>query len=342
MRADVAWGTPDHGGSRRPPRRFIPEQATRLSRCAVAFYAPTMTASLRRDRWVPFKGLSLLRMASADKLVPSPLLNRAGAQVVRMVAAHALHRVARRRAPKQLEQWCATLDAEGLLVIPDFLSKESFLDLRARARRLVDDESIGRKTHRHGSSRVDHVEVLKLPQAEQKGLERYVQDGRIVGLVSWAERRTLAATERFAVIERVRFGVTGEDDPETDLHSDIFFPTHKLWLYLGDVTGGTGPLVYVPKSHRLSLPRIRWEYRNSIGNGELSRRISLDELSDLNLRETTLTCPANTLVVANTCGYHRRTAAVAGAERLAFHMSFRFNPFLPGSWAIKRSIGIGL
>jgi hypothetical protein len=48
----------------------------------------------------------------------------------------------------------------------------------------------------------------------------------------------------------------------------------------------------------------------------------------MNLPETIVTCPRNTLVVANVCGYHRRLQGQAGRQRQALALSLRGHPFL--------------
>ncbi len=111
------------------------------------------------------------------------------------------------------------------------------------------------------------------------------------------------------------------------MHSDIFFNTHKAWLYLRDVDTEIGPLVFVKGSHRLSLGQLGYLYQESVSRAKGSRRITPDELERLGLEETVLVCKANTLVIANTCGYHRRLRGEPGRERLALHWSVRLNPF---------------
>jgi hypothetical protein len=60
-----------------------------------------------------------------------------------------------------------------------------------------------------------------------------------------------------------------------------------------------------------------------------SRRVTPEELESRGLEETVFTVKANTLVVANVCGYHRRLKGVPGRRRLGVHFSHRRNPFLP-------------
>ena len=93
-----------------------------------------------------------------------------------------------------------------------------------------------------------------------------------------------------------------------------------------------GPLVYVKGSHRAIPARLSFVYRDSWMRGpesNPSRRISPEEQAAMNVQETVVTCPANTLVVMNACGYHRRLPGEPGRTRRALHLSMRANPFAP-------------
>jgi len=129
------------------------------------------------------------------------------------------------------------------------------------------------------------------------------------------------------VIEQVTHGVRDGHDYEADLHMDVFYPSFKAWLYLDPVPMEHGPFVYVPGSHTLSLGRMKWEYQNSIGERGGSRRVTAEEMSARGLRETVFDVPANTLVMANTCGYHCRRVGQPGRIRRAVMVNFRAHPF---------------
>jgi hypothetical protein len=127
-------------------------------------------------------------------------------------------------------------------------------------------------------------------------------------------------------------------DPQTDLHIDTFHPTVKAFYFLTDVAEDEGPFVYVPGSHRLTEKRLRWEYEQSIGAAK-----SLDTLAARgSLRATNaevaamgfgapraFAVPANTLVVADTVGFHARGLSVRPSIRVEVWTYGRRNPFLP-------------
>src|SRR3546814_5174525 len=112
----------------------------------------------------------------------------------------------------------------------------------------------------------------------------------------------------------------------------------KAWFFLHDVADDEGPFQYVPGSHRLTPERIAWEKRKSLTDvGKLDRlsqkgsmRIEPRELSELSLPPPQrIAVPANTLVVADTCGVHGRCPSSKSARRVEIWAYSRRNPFLP-------------
>lgn len=130
----------------------------------------------------------------------------------------------------------------------------------------------------------------------------------------------------------------GARDPQTVFHSDTFQPTAKCWFFLTDVLEDGGPFTYVPGSHRMTPQRLAWEREKAIAASSEGRslhsrgsfRISDQELADLGYREPVkVAVPANTLVVADTHGFHARGVSRRSTIRLGIYGSLRRNPFLP-------------
>ncbi len=141
----------------------------------------------------------------------------------------------------------------------------------------------------------------------------------------------------FAHLIRNGFEADGHD-PQKDFHSDTFHPTMKAWLFLDDVDEEIGPFNYVPGSNRLTRERVQWEQENAVAGGGLddsyarrgSLRISPAELERRGFGEAVaFKVPANTLVMADTFGFHRRGDAAPGSSRLAIYAYSRSNPFNP-------------
>ncbi len=281
-----------------------------------------MTAGVRAIR----------RIVSEDKLVPSWTLNRLGAQVVRTVAARALYNIRRVAGADMVARELAELQRDGIIVIQDFLRPEHF-DLVRRESAWLETQRAHATRTMSGSTCVETTAVGTYSQTDLAATCRFFDDPRMRALVSAAERRPFGPLALSGEHERVVQGPAGgEPDPETELHSDIFFSTHKAWLYLDDVQPADGPLVYVKGSHRVTPARLGFIYRDSWmrdPSSNPSRRIAAEEQAAFRVQETIVTCAANTLVLINACGYHRRLSGEPGRTRRALHLSVRANPFMP-------------
>jgi hypothetical protein len=119
-----------------------------------------------------------------------------------------------------------------------------------------------------------------------------------------------------------------------------------------DIAEGRGPLTYVPGSHRPTPKRLAWEREQSLaaaGADEVNRysakgslRLSPSDLASMGLpAPVAFTVPANTLVIANTHGFHCRGAVDGKCSRLEIYASSRTNPFNPfpglGTRAFQRA-----
>ena len=127
-------------------------------------------------------------------------------------------------------------------------------------------------------------------------------------------------------------------DPQTFLHSDAFQPSVKAWYFLTDVAPDAAPFVYVPGSHKLTPERLAWEQRMSLEAKDApsrmtqrgSFRVTAEELPALGLPAPKhFAVPANTLVIADTYGFHARGPSTAPAHRVEIFTYGRRSPFLP-------------
>lgn len=132
---------------------------------------------------------------------------------------------------------------------------------------------------------------------------------------------------------------SGVHDPQTEWHVDTFHSTAKAWLFLHEVKADEGPFAYIPGSHKPSRLRLAWEKQQSIHAADHSNllhakgsfRATLGELKALGYDDPALgVVPGNTLVVADTSGFHRRTPSSKATVRVEIYLSLRRNPFLAG------------
>ena len=134
-----------------------------------------------------------------------------------------------------------------------------------------------------------------------------------------------------------------DNDNQKNSHVDTFFPAIKWWYFPDEVKLKHGPLCYAQKSCVPSDNYLDWLYQESIkcvngtyddwklkDHAEGSFRANDQELADMGLKVEPVPVKANTLVVANVAGFHRRGDTTVRHVRNAIHGSIRIdNPF---SW----------
>lgn len=265
-----------------------------------------------------------------NPILGSRRLNRLGLHRTRVYVAAAL--AARRRAALASllpEADRATFDADGFLVKPDFLPADAFAALRAA---VFGGPHPAREMRQGGT--VTRMTPLSAPGlAPARALARRAD---LAALMGYAAGRS-GAPVMFVQSVMARPGEGGVD-PQTALHADTFHPTAKLWLFLTDVGPEDGPFVFVPGSHRLTGARLDWEQAQSLSaRGDPRRhhalgsfRIAEEDLAALGYgAPRTMTVRANTLVVADTYGFHRRSPSPRPTTRVEIHGYLRRNPFIP-------------
>ena len=270
----------------------------------------------------------------ANGLIGSRTLNRLGLHVGRKLAAHGFT-AARRAAlaPMVPAGLRAAFHRDGYVIVPDFLPAEVFEALRQEATALA---AATPRRIQEGDTRTELSLVDDEALARAPNLKRFVRDSRFLGLCNYVGSRLKHPFCQVQVLERDF--AANLSDPQKSLHADTFHPTLKGWFFLDDVDPDKGPFHYVPGSHRLTRRRLAWEYAQSLKARASpdehvsagSFRAGPDDLEAMGLPEpVAVAVPANTLVLADTVGFHRRGQAQDERPRRAIYVYMRTNPFNP-------------
>ena len=139
-------------------------------------------------------------------------------------------------------------------------------------------------------------------------------------------------------------------DSQYKFHTDTFQPTVKSWLYLEDISNEHGPFSFIPTSNIIDEKRLKWDHMNALiaeagsshplwnkrverGGKPGSFRIhegsrdheEMQALNDVGYKDGyVLSGKKNTLVIANTYGFHKRGMAMPGTMRST--MTFQYRP----------------
>lgn len=268
-----------------------------------------------------------------NPILGSPALNRAGLHVGRMRLAAAIAAWRRRRLAHRLPAAdIAAFDRDGFILKPDFLSPQLFAELKAQvlalsapARGMLQGDALTRRIALDGAT------LARLP-----AVRALVESGEWLNLLRYAGSSALTP---IAYLQTIFAQVgRGAADPQLRLHADTFHSTVKAWFFLTDVGEDAGPFTYVPGSHRVTRERLDWEWRKSIAaraaddaeTQEGSFRIDPGEIEGLGLPPPRrFAVPANTLIVADTMGFHARGPSKSPSARIEIWAYGRRNPFIP-------------
>jgi hypothetical protein len=297
----------------------------------------TAKASWRRLLLVPLYVLAVATSAKSFKdnpVIGSPQLNRMGLHLARRRIAAPLGRYRRNRLTHLVTaEDRQALARDGFIIKANFLDDATFQALRAEiqalnvpAREAVIGDTLTRLIPLDGR-------VLPNLPTTRSVLEGKRYRGLLDYVGSFRRRPHLYVQTVFS-----RHRPEAEPDIQSFYHSDTFHPTVKSWLFLDDVSPDSTPFTYVRGSHIANRRRMAWERRTSItaaqGNDRLtaegSFRISEEEIKRLGYgAPVSLPVSANTLVVADTSGFHARGTAAGKTMRLSIWAYSRSNPFLP-------------
>ncbi len=297
----------------------------------------------RAVRWpllMPFWAGQILTGAksfTSNPILGSRRLNELGLHVWRLELSHRLAWQRRARLAHLVsDEDRAAFARDGFVMKQNFLPRDLFDALigqaksyRGPARENLQGDAVTRRIA------LDPAALAHLPAArtviesrDWSGLVRYIGSYDAAPLIYFQTILSHVAD-------------TGFTDPQLSLHGDTFHPSVKAWFFLTDVELEDGPFTYVPGSHRLTPERIAWERDLSTAMGDegqdwLTRRgsprVDAAILARLNLPAPKLfAVPANTLVVADTFGFHARGASTRPSTRVELWAYGRRTPFLP--WA---------
>lgn len=294
--------------------------------------ASSLAFLLRLPLWIAQLGTGAKSFAD-NPLIGSARLNRRGLHRLRLRLAHGMT-AWRRWLLSGGVAWedRAAFARQGYVEWRDVLPPEAFARMRAAilerawpAREMVQGHAVTRRIA------VDRAMLQAVPE-----LGELLHSPRWRGMM-----RYVAATRReplYYIQTIITHQAGTQDDPQTVAHSDAFHPSMKAWLFLNDVAPEDGPLTYVEGSHRLTPARLDWDHAKALrapgGVDRLSARgsfrIEREELAALGLPEPrSFAVPANSLVVADTFGFHARGLSARPSVRVELWAYSRRNPFLP-------------
>jgi len=289
----------------------------------------------------------------SDRWVGSPTLNAYGLHRKRLKTAQAFASFRRLQTVRVRSAAEAELRDQGCVAIENFLPGQDFTALHEEVTRAVANAAAADppppKPEVWGFGDIERHD-WGFDRFDGSTLNRFIEPGTLA--TALADRRSLKRLSRIVTGRKHRPGrvliyqtINGDDcevpDHQRAFHRDTFFNALKYWFFLDPVRAEDGPMTYIPESHKSTARRIAWEEARAeaavaarmAGNRTGmtgSFRIAEEEISRLGLPPPkAFIVPANTLIVANVFGFHRRGDAEPGTARLALYGNHRPQPFIP-------------
>lgn len=268
----------------------------------------------------------------ANPIIGSRRLNEWGLHRTRVQAAERMARFRRRMMTGVPAEDRAAYDRDGFVVKENYLPEDVFKRVR--------DEVFGQphpaREMRQGQTVTRMIPLTHAAAARAPETVRVAHDPALNRLTGYVAGRTGWPIHFIQTV--IAEPNRGPADPQTALHADTFHSTSKFWLFLHDVEIEDGPFMFAPGSHRLTPERLKWEHEQSITAREEKRahhsfgsfRIAADRMESLGYEAARpMPVAANTLVVADTYGFHSRSPSTQPTVRTEIHGHMRRNPFPP-------------
>jgi len=278
-------------------------------------------------------------IVSQNHILPSPLANKIGIPVLRTLLADILIKLRRLKNCRPKDDYEKKLIEDGIVVIPNFLPDEDFKELKSEFDSNIsisEDVKIVKK----GSMQVNIRKVEKNEYEKFPAMKKFARNKQLIRLISVGEGIKVVDELKKFDLEKTIFGDPDKDtDGNVPFHADIHFHSHKVLYYMSDVTEEGGPFIYCKNSHLNNLDRLWFEFkRGQLKDAHiegwriqqhLDKKFFNNYFSKLKNQEYKVACPANTLVIANVHGFHKRGESISGVERSLIRIPHRYNPLGP-------------
>jgi hypothetical protein len=264
------------------------------------------------------------------------ILNILGYQILRIIYFNLCFWLRRKRSLEnaQTEIIASQLLKDGIVVIPNYFPTDVFAEIKRECDKqdltIINDQAprVEEFKFTPGNSSFSGVSVLEKYIGRNKSIEN---------IVSRVMRKDVLVPPKVYVVRtsfrKEDLGKETTDVKSDNLHFDVSYPTIKTFLYLDDVDETeNGPFNFVKGSHKLTWARLWMEYRLSVSFywkwSEEQRRTFTPEVSfgfveKMGLAVSPISGKANTLVIANLMGLHRRGTFFTDKARYVVITSYR-------------------
>jgi len=303
---------------------------------------------IKRAKDASEKGV-MARLRSAQKTLTGPkhsvgsvLANRLGLQFARIATVNGTFRMRRRTVGPDIRAIVEAYERDGVAVVENFLPEDVFEQIRAECR----------KAHEAGQFKSEVVEdnsiveeslVLKKPKQLPKTYETLAHHEWLLRVVSAITR--LPAPDEIEL--EISYMTKSLDAPKPKrlvgtnyLHADTHYPSAKAWLFLEDIDEENGAFVYAKGTHKMTPAKLVYEYGAAVRVAKAERDGTMGvtvaptivraptprQSKAMKIAEQACGGKANTLLLGNVGGFHKRGEFLEGRDRKQIMMKFADRP----------------
>lgn len=240
-----------------------------------------------------------------------------------------------KKVRKEIQHYMDILEKDGILVLPDFFTKEQFEEIKKEFDEIYSgwDPDVYRPEELSKRQK-DFPEYFKavaekITSPDTPAYTKYfVNNELILELTSAILHRKNRVTphHHFWYLKRRTLDErkVGDLHSAANPHADVMYPTVKVFFYMNDVDEKNAAYIYAKGSHKLSLKRLLFEYKLSVRYAKTKDDIVTDkDIAKLGYFPEPICGKANTLIISNNMGYHNRGDFSTLEPRITAQLDFR-------------------
>jgi len=293
------------------------------------------------------RNLPVLRAYLHDTIpyhVGSVWENRLGLQVLRTISRWIQFKLRNRRMTNDVNDCVRKLDEDGIAVIENFLEPSRFEEIRKEFDRAFEGSELQPYKNSENSNLYrNQISISKLSNSSSIISECFQHNAYLNSIAGSAVRRQISRPPDVHLDWYEGGDPSATDnDIENILHADLHTTTVKMFFYLEDADESNGAFIYAKGSHQMTVNRLRHEYELSIRQAKLRKGLPLEEsltekrgkeirnvihpehFKRMGVKETQMCVKANTLVIANNMGFHKRGEFPSSLPRKTIQINYRY------------------
>jgi hypothetical protein len=271
------------------------------------------------------------------------IANRAGLQLARIAMVNTQFLLRKRRVTDDIRRYVETYERDGVVAIENFLEPEAFARIQEECRTAYDGGLFGSEVAEDNAVVEESLNIGKHKEELHVTWQTLSGHDRLARLAAGILRRPSVEKPKYSV----SFMTKDSNAPAPTrlvgtnyLHADVHYSSGKAWLLLSDVTEENGAFVYAKGTTKLTLARLAYEYDASVRvararrgtgykatvPGGVVRAPTEKQMRRMGIVEEPITGAANTLILADVMGFHKRGEFLEGRRREQIQITFTDRP----------------